>query len=159
VSRRIGHNSKNFGNEPARGIIRRVGRVRIRTNTDTTAQAITATRDDLRAAWAMACLVRSGRRVPRSVAVAVTADRRARIDVYRILRAMSERAPLSRPTFLDAPTRLTRAPTMPQMLTMIDTLRTTHDLADRELVRAAVNNYRGVILAKFHREQSRNEGV
>jgi hypothetical protein len=42
---------------------------------------------------------------------------------------------------------------------MIDTLRTTHDLADRELVRAAVNNYRGVILAKFHREQSRNEGV
>ena len=141
------------------GYYLRVPRVRIRSNTDTTATAITATRDDLRAVWAFACLLRSGRRVPRSVAVAVSADRNARIDVYRIMRAMSNRAPLSRPSFLDAPTRLTRAPTTQQMLTMIDTLRVTHDLADRELVRAAVNNYRGVILARFHREQSRNERV
>ncbi len=48
MSSRIGHNSENFGNAPARGIIRRVGRVRIRTNTDTTAQGACVRRDDVR---------------------------------------------------------------------------------------------------------------
>lgn len=125
---------------------------------DATADAVDAARRRMAAAWALWLIVGAGRRPPRGVAAALVATASGRADLYRIVRAMPANAPVQRPRILDAATRLNRTAGNAEFREMIETLRVAHDLARTPRARAATNNARGVVLARYFRALG-NEGV
>jgi hypothetical protein len=118
---------------------------------DATAAAVRATQSHMAAVYAVWCLLRAGNPVPRSVGRMMSDDRVARAHIWRVIRSAGATAPIRRPEILDAATRLSRGASVARLAEMIETLRVTHDIAERADVRAAVNNTRGVVMARYFR--------
>lgn len=128
-----------------------MGRPPTALDADATAAAVDAARQRMAAAWSALLILRAGRRPPRAVVAALTTTRAGRADLYRVVRAIADNAPMRRPGIIDAPNTLLRDANRKDFVQMIETLRVAHDLATTRDARVAVANYRGVVQARYFR--------